>query len=171
MLETDPITVRRAGAEDAGEMLRLFVNTVHRVNRRDYSQPQVDAWASPEITVDAWAQRQQTRRVFVAEKNGQIVGFAELETNGHLDGFYCHHAFQRQGIGTALLRRVIEAATVLRIPCLFADVSITARPFFERQGFVVVAAQNVVRHGVTFLNYRMTSGKESGDCFLQSGSL
>lgn len=161
MLETDPVTVRRAGAEDAGEMLRLFVSTVHRVNRCDYSQPQVDAWASPEITVDAWAQRQQTRLVFVAEKKGQLVGFAELETSGHLDGFYCHHAFQRQGIGTALLRRVTEEAAGLAIPCLFADVSITARPFFERQGFVVVTAQNVVRRGVTFLNYRMKSGTET----------
>jgi putative acetyltransferase len=34
-------------------------------------------------------------------------------------------------------------------------VSITARPFFERFGWTVLAEQTVVVRGVTFVNYRM----------------
>jgi putative acetyltransferase len=38
---------------------------------------------------------------------------------------------------------------------LFAEVSTTARPFFEANGFVVLAPQVVTVRGVDFVNYRM----------------
>jgi putative acetyltransferase len=38
---------------------------------------------------------------------------------------------------------------------LFAEVSVTARPFFERHGFVVLAEQQVVVRDVALVNYRM----------------
>ena len=38
---------------------------------------------------------------------------------------------------------------------LFTKASITARPFFEAQGFVVLTPQVVTVRGVEFVNYRM----------------
>jgi len=38
---------------------------------------------------------------------------------------------------------------------LFTEASITARPFFEAQGFAVLAPQVVRCRGVEFVNYRM----------------
>jgi putative acetyltransferase len=38
---------------------------------------------------------------------------------------------------------------------LYADVSVTARLFFEAQGFEVVESQSVERRGIAFKNYRM----------------
>ncbi|MET4004778.1 hypothetical protein BJ956_002373 [Arthrobacter psychrochitiniphilus] len=43
-----------------------------------------------------------------------------------------------------------------RLTELTADVSITARPFFERYGFVVKAKQHPVMVGVQLTNYAMT---------------
>jgi hypothetical protein len=38
---------------------------------------------------------------------------------------------------------------------LFTEASITARPFFEAEGFVVLSPQVVISRGVEFVNYRM----------------
>ncbi len=38
---------------------------------------------------------------------------------------------------------------------LLTEASITARPFFERQGFVMLQEQMVKRRGVEMINYHM----------------
>ena len=107
------------------------------------------------MTVERWIKRQDTKQTFVADHNGQIIGFAELETTGHIDCFYTHKDFQGQGVGTKLLDTIVTQATKLQLSCLFAEVSITARPFFEHRGFVIVKSQEVECRGAKFLNFVM----------------
>jgi N-acetylglutamate synthase-like GNAT family acetyltransferase len=147
--------IRRAAKSDAHEIRHLFYGTVHSVCSRDYSQEQVNAWAPTERDAARWAQRQETRLVFVAERRRQLIGFAELEPSGHIDGFYVHKDFQHRGAGTALMIYIAQAAEERGISRLYAEVSITARPFFARHGFIILKAQEVVHRGVPFLNYRM----------------
>ena len=42
-----------------------------------------------------------------------------------------------------------------RVGRLFTEASITARPFFEAEGFVVLSQQVVLARGAEFVNYRM----------------
>lgn len=74
--------IRAFHPDDAPTLLALFRDTVRRVNARDYSPEQIEAWASDEIDVDGWSARFVGRFVVVAELGGQVVGFAELETAG-----------------------------------------------------------------------------------------
>lgn len=85
----------------------------------------------------------------------EILGFGELEASGHIDCFYCHRDHQGVGVGTALLAAIVAAAACLGVPKLFAEVSITARPFFERRGFRVVRELQTEVRGVTLVNYLM----------------
>jgi putative acetyltransferase len=79
----------------------------------------------------------------------------ELESGGHIDRVYVSADHQRQGIGRALLAAVVAEARQIGVAQLFTEASITARPFFEAQTFVVLAPQVVTVRGVDFLNYRM----------------
>ena len=54
-----------------------------------------------------------------------------------------------------LLARLLEDASQLGLSCMSANVSITARPFFEAHQFRVLAEQTVQSRGVDFTNYRM----------------
>ncbi|WP_245933752.1 GNAT family N-acetyltransferase [Arthrobacter livingstonensis] len=63
----------------------------------------------------------------------------------------CHN--QRRT--SRLLAHVEAHARSERRPALSADVSITARPFFERHGFTVEAEQHPVKAGVELTNYKM----------------
>jgi putative acetyltransferase len=95
------------------------------------------------------------RAVRPGGRGGRPVGFAELEADGHIDRVYVSADHQGRGIGRALLAAVVAEARRLAIARLFTEASITARPFFESQGFVVLTPQVVTCCGAEFVNYRM----------------
>jgi putative acetyltransferase len=133
----------------------LFFDTVHIINSADYSPEQIAAWAPEPADLDHWRARLSHHTVFVAEKDTETVGFVTFEANGHLDHLYVHHRFQRQGIATALYERVEREARSHAIQRIFTEASITARPFFERIGFQLIAARTFEHRGVSFTNFRM----------------
>ncbi|WP_439626260.1 GNAT family N-acetyltransferase [Gemmata sp.] len=149
-----PITVRRFRTDDVPALFDLFHGTVHRVNSRDYTPEQLRAWAPGEMNAARWATLAD-RYAVVAECEGRVAGFADLEQDGHVDRFFTHADFQGRGVGTAMMAAVRSEAERIGARRLFAEVSVTARPFFERHGFVVLAEQRVVVRGVALTNFRM----------------
>lgn len=92
----------------------------------------------------------------VAEENHEIAGFADLEANGHIDLFYVSADFQRRGVGKRLMNAILAESARLGLQRLFSEVSLTARPFFQAQGFQIDAEQTVTVNGVDFINFRMS---------------
>jgi putative acetyltransferase len=156
------ITVRQFQVADANAIAQLFHDTVREVNRRDYTEAQVKAWAPDNLYFRDWVEACSNRMTYVAETNGEIVGFGELKPDGHIDCFYCHKDYQGQGVGRVLFQAIAAQAEVLQLPRLFTEASITAKPFFERMGFVVIQAQQVTVRGETFVNYKMEKQLLSG---------
>lgn len=149
------IALRPYRPDDAPALLALFRDTIRRVNSRDYAPEQIAAWASDDIDPARWSGRFEGRFVPVAEEAGRPVGFAELESTGHVDRVYVSANHQRRGIGRRLLAAVAAEARRVGLARLFTEASITARPFFEAQGFTVLAPQVVTCRGVEFVNYQM----------------
>ena len=85
----------------------------------------------------------------------QILGFADLEENGCLNRGYVHKDFQGQGIGQMLLDVREEKAKLLGLEKIFSDVSITAKPFYEHNQFILIKKQLKVLGEVSFIQYRM----------------
>ena len=85
-----------------------------------------------------------------------MVGFASMTDEGYVDLMYVHHEHQGKGIGTALLGNLEEFAERNDKKALSADVSITARPFFEKRGFGVIKIQSREIKDITFSIYMMT---------------
>jgi len=149
------IHIRDYREEDLDALIEVFRNSVLRVARLDYSEEQVRAWAPTDIDRSAVAIRNLAKPTWVAEIDGVFVGFADLERDGHLDRMFVHAEYQRRGIASALLRRVEAAAKDSNLARLYSEVSITARPFFERRGLRMIAVQMVSVRGQEFTNYRM----------------
>lgn len=149
------MTLRQYRPADAPDLLRLFRDTIRRVNSRDYAPDQILAWAPDEIDPVRWAERFEGRFVPVAIENDVPVGFAELESNGHVDRVYVAADWIGKGIGKRLMAAIEEEARRLGLNRLFVEASITARPFFASRGFTVLARQTVICRGVGLDNYRM----------------
>lgn len=137
---------------DCPVLARLFYDTVHTVNARDYSPEALDAWADGQVDLSAWNERFLAHTSLVAEEGGEIVGFADMDEHGYLDRLYVHRDFQRRGVATALCD-ALEAR--VSAPRYTTHASITARPFFEARGYRVIRAQQVERSGILLTNFCM----------------
>ncbi|WP_131782883.1 GNAT family N-acetyltransferase [Legionella gresilensis] len=150
------ITVRPYQEVDAPALAAIYYNTIHQVNSRDYSPEQINAWAPvSSLQAERWNPKWKRIVPLVAILHDKIVGFAEFEATGHIDCFYVHHSYQGHGAGKALMREIENKAKQEQIPRLYAEVSITAKPFFEKCGFVVVKEQQVLIRGYELTNYKM----------------
>ena len=149
------MNIRLYRPADLDAVMDLFRESVRRVAIRDYSQAQVEAWAPDRPDRERWAERRASRPTWVAEIDGTIAGFTDLEPDGHVDMMYVHPDHQGKGIATGLLKTVESEAARLGLGRLYTEASITAKPFFERKGFHVIAPQTVSLRGMDFLNYRM----------------
>nr|WP_244343900.1 MULTISPECIES: GNAT family N-acetyltransferase [unclassified Vibrio] len=136
-------------------MWEIFFHTVRNVNVRDYSQQQVEAWAPSSFDFALWQKRMNGLQPFVAELDGCVVGYTDLQPSGLIDHFFCHHEYQGKGVGKALMEHVFTVGRVRCISRYFSEVSITARPFYEHLGFKVVNEQEVEMRGVKLTNYVM----------------
>lgn len=138
----------------------LYYHTIHQINQRDYSAPQREVWAPARYNSDNWAMRLMQSEPFVALYGDTIVGFADLQADGYIDFFFCHHAYQGKGVGKALMQHLLKSGKRAGITRFYADVSITAKAFFQHYGFVVVRQQQKVVRDVVLTNFLME--KRSG---------
>lgn len=143
---------------DLEEIVNLFYDTVHSVNSKDYSEEQLHAWApidEKDSKLLSWKESMSRNITLVAKMHDQVVGFCDLTIDGHLDRLFVHKEYQGMGIASSLIKRLEVDAMKLNLSVIDTDASITAKPFFERQGYIVVSEQTVERKGVQLTNYRM----------------
>ena len=150
-----PLHLRPYREGDTPALIALFRETIHSVNCRDYSPAQLAAWAPDNIDAETWADRQAANDTQLAEIDGKLVGFAELTAEGHLHMLFVHKDHQGEGIASALLAAMEERAHTAGQSEITTDASLTAQPFFQRQGFRRLAEQEVERNGQTLRNCRM----------------
>lgn len=144
--------IREYRSSDCKEIAELFYNTVHTVNAKDYSNEQLDAWATGRIDLDKWNQSFLEHYSVVAVDDKRIVGFGDIDKSGYLDRLFVHKDYQRQGIASAIcdeLEQAVNEGTII------THASVTAKPFFEQKGYKVVREQQVVRNGITLTNFLM----------------
>lgn len=153
------ISIRNFERADTEMLWSIFYNTVRNINIRDYSYAQVQAWASDSIDPVIWQSMLIKNAPFVALMNNTIVGYADLQQNGLIDHFFVHHEHQNQGVGSALMQHIIHIARERNLAALHADVSKTAKPFFERFGFIVIKEQSVELRDEIFTNYLMQNNQ------------
>ncbi len=91
-------------------------------------------------------------RIIRERELGHIVGFGDMDASGYLDRLYVSKDYQRKGVATAICDR-LERGTLT--DTVVSHVSVTAKPFFVKRGYVVKQKQQVVRNGVSLTNYVM----------------
>ena len=147
--------VRRFCLGDEPALWRVFHSAVHLVAVRDYTSDQIQAWAPEDTDPALWRQRMEAINPFVVERDGQIVGYADLQSTGYIDHFFVSGYHSRQGIGSLLMATLHNEARNCAVGEFTSDVSLTAQPFFVRHGFVVVEHRTPVQRGVVVPNARM----------------
>lgn len=151
--------IREYQSSDCEELTKLFYNTVHTVNAKDYTEEQLDAWATGQVDLNKWDQSLREHYSIVAVENEMLVGFGDIDESGYLDHLFVHADYQGKGIGTMICNRLEQAVS----GNIITHASITARPFFEKRGYRVVKEQQVERQGVFLTNFEMVLATEDRD--------
>ena len=63
--------LRKYNSNDIREIIGLFYDTVHTVNAADYTEEQLEAWASGEVDADAWNRSFLEHVTYVAVEKGK----------------------------------------------------------------------------------------------------
>ena len=142
--------LRRATLIDLDAIRQLFYDTITTVNTADYDPTQIAMWAANHANLPRWEIALVEQDFFVAEADGQIVGFSSITRDGYLDFMFVHRDYQRRGIARHLLAAVEVVAAARNLSKIWASVSITARPFFAAHGYTITERLVKTVNGVSF---------------------
>ena len=154
-MNKENISVRLATLIDYKELQQLFVDTVSTVCSKDYNAQQIKVWTESVENEQRWLNILTRQYVLVGLVKNKIAGFCTLDNGDYIDLLYIHKDYQRQGIATKLYSFIEREAITHKTNVLEADVSKTAKSFFEKMGFETIEEKKVVQKGVEMINYRM----------------
>jgi len=157
--------IRPFSSGDEKALHAVFLSAIHELASKNYTAKQVQAWAPANLDQGLWAERMHGIQPFVVEAGGQIVAYADVQPSGYIDHFFVAAAHARQGVGSMLMNHIRAAANTQSINALTSDVSLTAQPFFERFGFVIVEQRSPVIRGVVVPNAFMRKELASNPSF------
>lgn len=152
---TDAVRIRRSRPGEEAALFEIYHSAIHLVAIRDYTPEQVEAWAPRDLDAALWQRRIRGIDPFVAERGGQLPGYADLQPDGYIDHFFVSGRHPRQGIGSMLMTHILQQAADRGMAELGSDVSRTAQPFFAKFGFVVTEQRLPELRGVVIPNARM----------------
>jgi putative acetyltransferase len=141
---------------DAAATLEVYLRAVRGTASRDYSPEQIAAWAPDDMDLARWAERRAAAATVVAVEGERVVGFADLVGDGYVDMTFVDPDVGGRGIATALVETVVDLARSRGTTRMTVRASITARPFFERRGFVLDEVLQVEVGGVLLTTNAMS---------------
>ena len=147
---------RKATLADIPELSAMFKATLRAINKADYTPEEIEDWGSCGDNIQHLTDL-ITNLYFVVALNesDQIIGFTSIQKDGYLHSMFIHKDYQRKGVASFLLSMAEKFAKEHRIQTITSEVSITAKPFFEKKGYNVVYEQKRKANILCLTNYWM----------------
>ncbi len=150
------LSIRSLAEQDIPEMRELFRATVLTINSKDYTKEEVEDWASCGDSIKHWKELlAKNNYIGALDGQGRIVGLSSMNANGYLHSMFVHKDWQGKGVATLLLSEVEKIAHEYGVSKITAEVSITARSFFDKRGYTVVREQKARAKKLYLTNYVM----------------
>jgi putative acetyltransferase len=150
------VRVRRYEPGEEPALFDIYFTAIHLVASHDYTAEQIQAWAPRDLDPGLWKNKMREINPFVADLHGELVGYADVQSNGYIDHFFVSGKHPRRGIGSLLMKQIFAQAQADGVRSLTSHVSRTAQPFFARFGFVVVEQRLPEIRGVVIPNALMS---------------
>ena len=147
--------IRSYNESDAMDIADLFHGSVHAIENELYTQAEKEAWAPTPPDYEVWKARLKVKQPFVGMKEGVIVGFIELDSDGHIDCLYVHKNYQGLGIGSELLEHLIHVGRDNGLSSFYTEASKSAEPIFKKYGFIRKSTNEIDLRGQVLINYNM----------------
>ncbi len=136
-------------------LAEIRLAAIEELTLDDYDEAQRRAWATLADDQAALGETLGKGLSLVALMEGSPVGFIALRDGGLIDQLYVHPAVARAGVASALVDAIEKLAAARKIPALVVDASDTAKPLFEKRGFIAERRNTIAIDGEWLGNTRM----------------
>ncbi|ECL1829461.1 TPA: GNAT family N-acetyltransferase [Campylobacter jejuni] len=146
--------IRRAKFQDLNPCVKLFKESVSKLCVKEYTKDQIKAWIK--IDKKKWEEKFIKDFIYIYEKQGEIASFISLkEDEKMLDLLFTYPKFTRLGLAKELLDFVLKKYSYKE---LYVFTSLSAKPFFLKNGFEVIRENEVSKEGQILKNFLMRKG-------------
>jgi putative acetyltransferase len=147
--------IRLARNEDCAEIARLRRQTIRSVNSRDYSEEIISDWTM-RTNARRFRESSSKCRRWVAVERGRIIGFCDHGFDCELSRIYVHKDYLGRGVGSRLLK--VAERSLIKLGCkeVWVESTITAKGFYERNGYKLVRRAVHRTEGTTSRVYKMS---------------
>jgi putative acetyltransferase len=135
------MNIRKAKVSEAQAILDLNAETWRLINSKDYTKDQIEAWLRQQC-------KERIEQGIIAgnvtvcvDKRDHLLGVGARFGN-EITGLYVSATLQRQGIGSKLLSQIEEDAKLEGINELQFHSTLTALPFYLKQGYTEISRDN-----------------------------
>jgi putative acetyltransferase len=129
---------------------------IEELTVEEYDDALRRAWAAVGNDDAAFALSLEQGLTLVALIGGGPVGFISLQDGGLIDQLYVDPSVARTGVASALVEAIEKLAAARGVASLATDASDTAKPLFEKRGFVATRRNTIAIDGEYLGNTRMT---------------
>ena len=147
------LVIRSYVPDDAPELAKVFHRAVREGAATKYSLDERQAWSPDLPSGPSWHDRLTRSETVVAEMDRRPIGFMTLDIpRAYLDLAFVVPEVMGQGVADAIYAVLEGRARVAGLTRMTTEASLLAEPFFERQGWRLVARQKVERLGMQLSN-------------------
>lgn len=147
--------ILEATEKDFPEIKKLFFETITAVCTDDYTPKQIEVWSSSINDEERWKEKIRSQYFIKVMQDDEVVGMGSLENGNYIDVIYVHKDHQRKGIAQFLLNHLMQTAKENNYDTIHSDVSFTAWPFFDKNGFQKSKMNRIIKDGVEINNYKV----------------
>lgn len=134
---------------------QLIFESIHGLAHLHYTKEQLHAWAPEPYAGDAAKMRFAGQLLFTASDDSGMAAVMTLTPHAYLDFAYTHPRSAGKGAASQAYSTLETYALAQGVQAITSDVSLVARPFFEKRGFKVLAEKFPVRNGVGLTNFNV----------------
>jgi putative acetyltransferase len=139
-------SIRLARASDLVPIAEVHVASIRGLCARHYPRTVIEQWLSPGPGLYERLLRSST--VFVAERAGEVVGFAAVRLATHeVRAVYVMPGAAGGGLGLRLMQRLERIARAVGLRELRLAATLNAVPFYEHLGWRRHGDEDLVRSG------------------------
>ena len=131
------VSLRPATQADKSALFRVHVDAIKVLARDAYTEEELGAWHG-RLTTDSYTELIDSRVMLVAEANGELVGFCQLDLGaGEVEATLVDPRYAHAGVGSTLLEAVERIAHDAGLRALHLASSLNAESFYRKHGFDV----------------------------------
>ena len=148
--------IREFKSSDAEKIIEVVNEATYKINSQDYSSSQIEALEphDPDSIVN-FAKSDEIYYI-VAVKEDDVIGAGNIDLDGgEIKGIFVHPKHIREGVGTSLMEKLEDMAIRAGKEELKATSTVTAKKFYESQGFEIIEEKVQTINEIEFEVYDM----------------